>query len=347
MKLNVFRIGGFRFPAIAVALAIAGSAIAPAQSRFDSRIAFVQGPDIYSMNPDGSDVRQLTNLGASNSAFYESWSADGLQLAFSEYPNNGLGQLWLMNAADGSGQHLLLSEADYDEEAPAFSPDGVWVVFRRCPSDFSDCAIYKIRTDGSGLTQVTDFQPAILDWEAQYSPDGMSIIVESLNRGGLIADSWLLNSDGRDLHPLTPPKLLAIDPQWSPDGEKIAFGHCCSAQTADIWVINRDGHDLHRLTGNHKTDLAIPAPYYNGAPSWSPDGRAIVFNQYTPSTNTNAILVINADGSERRQVMSLPAAHRRVSSLGTAEGPLRNKRQGLTREIESGGVFPRWSPELQ
>jgi Tol biopolymer transport system component len=252
-----------------------------------------------------------------------------------------------MNAADGSGQHLLLSEADYDDEAPAFSPDAVWVIFKRCPADFTDCAIYKIRTDGSGLTQVTDFQRAIYDSEAQYSPDGMSIILQSFNREGLIADSGLMNADARDLHPLIPPELVGTDPQWSPDGEKIAFAsHCCTAQTADIWVIDRDGKDLHRLTGSHETVLALPAPYSNGAPSWSPHGRAIVFNQYTPTTNTNAILVINADGSERRQVMT-PVAHPRVSSRATTEASHGNKRRHVAREIERGGVWPRWSPELQ
>jgi Tol biopolymer transport system component len=336
-----------RLAVLVAVLTFARFGAAQSGATFDSRIAFVQGSDIFIMNPDGSHVRRLTNLGANNSAFYESWSPDGRQLVFSEYPNNGPGQLWVMNSADGSGQHVLLSEVNFDDEAPSFSPDGVWVIFRRCPADFTDCAIYKIRTDGSGLTQVTDFQPAILDWEAYYSPDGMSIIVQSLKREGLISDFWLMNADSFDLHPLIPPELLATDPQWSPDGEKIAFGHCCSAQTSDIWVINRDGHDLHRLTGSHTTDIAVPAPYSNGAPSWSPHGRAIVFNQYTPSSNTNAILVINADGSARRQVMSVPAALTRASSRATAEASHANKRRHFARQIESGGVWPRWSPEFQ
>jgi Tol biopolymer transport system component len=78
------------FAVIAVVLTFPGFAAAKSGSAFGSRIAFVQGPDIFTMNPDGSDVRQLTNLGANNSAFFESWSPDGRQLVFSEYPNNGL-----------------------------------------------------------------------------------------------------------------------------------------------------------------------------------------------------------------------------------------------------------------
>jgi hypothetical protein len=45
-----------------------------------------QGPDIYTMNPDGSDVRPLTTLTDDNSAFWEHWSPDGKQIVFSESP---------------------------------------------------------------------------------------------------------------------------------------------------------------------------------------------------------------------------------------------------------------------
>jgi Tol biopolymer transport system component len=329
-----------------LALTVIQSAIAQNQPRFNSRIAFVQGPDIFSMNPDGSDIRQLTHLGPNNGSFFESWSPDGRQLVFSEYPTNNPGQLWLMNA-DGSDQHLLLSEPGFFDEVPEFSPDGAWVIFRRCGSD--GCAIYKVRTDGSGLTPVTDFQPAIVDWEAEYSPDGMAILFESFNREGLIAASWLMNADGSGLRPVTPPRLLAIDPQWSPDGEKIAFAsHCCNAETSDIWVVNRDGSDPHRLTGSPANDLAIPSPYSNNSPSWSPHGRAIVFDQFTPSTKTNAIIVINADGSGRTQLMTRTAAPSRVSAQARLEEQRRHGRQiDRLRQIETGGVWPRWSPELQ
>jgi hypothetical protein len=103
---------------ICAGIVLSGSAIAQFEGEFDSRIAFIQGPDIFSMKPDGSDVHQLTNLGTNAAAFWENWSPDGRQLVFSEYPN-GPGQLWLMNAG-GSNQHVLLSEPDFDNNAPYF-----------------------------------------------------------------------------------------------------------------------------------------------------------------------------------------------------------------------------------
>jgi hypothetical protein len=76
----------------------------------NGRIAFVQWPDIFTMNPDGSDVRQLTNLGPDRFAFWESWSPDGKQIVFNESSSADFRfELWLMNA-DGSNQHVLLAE---------------------------------------------------------------------------------------------------------------------------------------------------------------------------------------------------------------------------------------------
>ena len=82
----------------------------PASASFpgkNGRIAFVLGPDIYTMNPDGSDIRQLTNLGPDSSAFWESWSPDGKLIVFNEYrPPDFLGQ-------------TLADERRWQQSAPA------------------------------------------------------------------------------------------------------------------------------------------------------------------------------------------------------------------------------------
>jgi Tol biopolymer transport system component len=266
----------------------------------NTRIAFVQanaqtpGGDIYTMDPDGSNIRQLTNLGATNSAGPESWSADGRQLVFNEYPNFGIGQLWLMNS-DGTDQHLLLAEAADGEYSPSFSPDGRWVVFDRCPLALTVCAIYRIRTDGSNLTAVTNFQLEVTDYSPSYSPDGTTIAFFSHARGGVLGAVYLTDPSGSDLRRLTPPVLGAYVPQWSTDGEKITvIDHCCDPQNRDVWQVRRDGSDLYRLTGSAATDLQLPVAYYDGNPSWSPDGRSVVFDQYLVSSNSNGIFVVEA-----------------------------------------------------
>jgi Tol biopolymer transport system component len=52
--------------------------------------------------------------------------------------------------ADGSQQHLLLADPDFNDERPSFTPDGSSVIFNRCRLDVDGtCAIYQIGPDGN------------------------------------------------------------------------------------------------------------------------------------------------------------------------------------------------------
>lgn len=326
---------------LVLALALAGPVLSDSDHDRDggSRIAFIQGPDVFSMKPDGTDVRQLTNLGPNNSAFWEAWSPDARQLVFTEFPPNVPSQLWMMNA-DGSKQHLLLKEAAYAEYAPSFSPDSSWIAFTRCQTTSAGlCAIYQVRTDGTGLRAVTDFQPDVFDFAPTYSPDGWTIAFESFNREGVLGAIYLMEADGSNIRRVTPTELGAVNASWSSDGQRIAFyTRCCNPQNPDIWTIDRDHDDLTRLTGSAASDRDIPEVYQNLDPSWSPRGRSIVFQQYLFASNSNAIFVMNADGSERNQILALPPSPR------NGDASQRRKRHHTPHEIESGGAYPRWSP---
>jgi hypothetical protein len=76
--------------AILAIVGLIASLTAPAHATFpgkNGRIAFRMGnPDAYTMNPDGTDIQQLTNLGPDNFAAWEYWSADGKQIIFTEFP---------------------------------------------------------------------------------------------------------------------------------------------------------------------------------------------------------------------------------------------------------------------
>jgi len=329
----------------AMVLALAGPASATFPGK-NGRIAFVQGPDIYTMNPDGSDVRQITFLGPDSVAFWQAWSPDGKQIVFSEFlAPDFIGQLWLMNA-DGSNQRLLLAESDYSDEQPSFSPDGNTILFARAQLDSEAQAVYRIRVDGTELTAITQLSPDIQDRGATYSPDGQTIAFQSQQRGGLLAAIYLMNLDGSHLRRMTPPEISAVRADWSPDGTKIAFRtHCCNPENEEIWLVSSNGTALRRLTQNEHGDQYFDFPH-DFHPSWSPQGNAIVFERDAPDFSSSAIFVMKRDGSGLSQSLVVPGATRRHieprQTKGTSSS--RHDRNRRLKEIEENGALPRWGP---
>ena len=333
----------FLSPALWV-VGLLAALIAPAYATFpgkNGRIAFILGPDVYTMNPDGSDVKQLTNVGPENSSLWASWSPDGKQIVFNEYRSpDFLGQLWVMNA-DGTNQHLLLAEDQFDEERPSFTPDGNSVAFSRCRLDIETCALYQVPITGGALTPITDFELGIHDISAEYSPDNTSVAFTSTDRDGIICAIYLTTTHGSKLFEVTPPRVSARQPDWSPDGKQIAFStHCRNPQNEEIWVVNADGSGLRSLTKNGKQYFAGPHDFH---PSWSPQSDAIVFERDAPDFSSLGIFIMKRDGSSCMKLMSLGNSAR-VQVQKTRGGHQPGDRMAARRakEIEEGGAMPRW-----
>jgi Tol biopolymer transport system component len=317
------------------------AAALPAYATFpgkNGRIVFIQGPDVYTMLADGSDVRQLTILTNDNPAFWANWSSDGKRLVFSEFPAPaGFGQLWLMNA-DGSNQHLLLNDPGYDDEAPSFSPDGSHIVFARCAPFHNEfpCAIYRVHTDGSGLRALTPVHIERGDFDPVYAPDGNTIAFDSFGRDGVLGAIYLMNPDGSDVRRVTPAEVGGVRGNWSPDGQSLLFhSHCCNPQLASLYSARIEERKIRRLT--HEQGQVIDA---NG--SWSPQGDAIVFQRVNLTDGTTAIWIINRDGGEAKMIRKVeaPTFRRRIPMrLRRMQRPVAPKR---TTEIEDGGALPRW-----
>jgi len=80
-------------------------------------------------------------------------------------------------------------------------------------------------------------------------------------------------------------------PQFSPDGEKIAFASDRTG-TDEIWICDRDGTNPIQVTN-------FGGPHV-GSPRWSPDGKQIVFDVHT--SNIGHIYVVNVEGGTPRRV---------------------------------------------
>ncbi|GIV20363.1 MAG: hypothetical protein KatS3mg023_2114 [Armatimonadota bacterium] len=239
-------------------------------------------PEIYVMNPDGTEQTRLTSSIAGD--FVPAWSPDGSKIAFC---SGSMGQrdIYVMNA-DGTEPTRLTSEAG-DDVNPSWSPDGSKLVF--ASNRDGNYEVYVMNADGTGQTRLTVIPGQ--DDHPRWSPDGSRIAFASTRDGNW--EIYVMNADGSGQTRLTSHTATDYLPAWSPDGSKIAF---MSARDGDeeIYVMNADSTGLTQLTSNSVTD---------SAPFWSPDGRRIAFH----AVGNWDIYVMNADGTGRTQLTTHPA----------------------------------------
>ncbi len=188
------------------------------------------------------------------------------------FTNNGDGnvEIYVMNP-DGSAQTRLTNNLAFDGD-PSWSPDGSRIVFTSTRDGNEE--IYVMNANGTGQTRLTSNSAAQfnLDRSPVWSPDGAQIAFAS-NRDAGDFDIFVMNVDGSGQRSLTAgPSADSQDPDWSPDGRKIACSQAVIENGArglyGVLVMNADGSNQTRLSLPGNVDIT---------PRWSPDGSKLVF----------------------------------------------------------------------
>ena len=218
-----------------------------------SQIAFVSNSagndDIYVVNVDGSDLRQLTDHPAADQ--YPAWSPDSSQIAFQSRRDDNW-EIYLMDA-DGENEQRL-TDAPGSDWGSNWHPDGGSLVFVSSRDGTNDI----FRMDLETLEAVNLTNTPETEENPGWSPDGALIVFgRYVNENSEI---FVMNADGSDVRVLTDSIGQDTNPSWSYDGSKIAFSSNRDGDL-EIFVMNADGSDQVQLTSN---------PGYDGDPSWSP-----------------------------------------------------------------------------
>jgi TolB protein len=232
---------------------------------------------LYTLNPDGSDLRELVPNAGQNPR----WSPDGRLILLTR---GNPAQVHLVNA-DGNGLRPITSMGT-GLWNPEWSPDG-----RRIGVHREDCSAFYL-IDANGMQWQEIFLPTKA-CEHVWSPDGKLIAYYSVAAGSL--GIWLLNSDGTNPRPLTPNctaqgvctgERYHYRPRWSPDGRRLAWVSNVNPGSGKVHIYDTD-------TGT--TTQFDSGDYLDDSVAWSPDGTRLAYN----GRNLNgwgSIVVSEVDG---------------------------------------------------
>lgn len=252
--------------------------------------------EIWTMNADGTEFRQLTDTPGRD--IEPDWSPDGSTIVFSSARDAETDvQLYLMDA-DGGNQRRLMPFVAADYLGPRWSPDGQWIAF--FTNVDGTLEVYKVRPDGSDLTRLTanasnNFMP---DW----SPDGQRIVfVSERDRN---RELYVMNADGSNPVRLTNDLAEDVRPRWSPDGQFIVFQSNRDGES-NLYLMPAPGPDVAGPIDQNVRLLTFPA-VKNESPAWALGGQAILFSSDRDSDNPNLpnweLYVMNPDGSDVRRL---------------------------------------------
>ena len=234
---------------------------------FDTRIIYVseEGPKtkrikkLAIMDQDGFNTKYLT-LG-NELVLTPRFNPTNQLVTYLSYFKN-LPRVYLLDIE--TGRQEVVGDFPGMTFAPRFSPDGKKIIMSFAMDGNSD--IYTMNLETRIVERITN-HPSI-DTSPSYSPDGKYVTFNSDR--SKYQQIYVMKSDGSNVKRISFGNGLYGTPVWSPRGDLIAFTKLHKGKFY-IGVMRQDGTGERLLTEN----------YYQEAPSWSPNGRVLIFYRET------------------------------------------------------------------
>lgn len=211
--------------------------------------------ELWIMNADGSNPRQLTITGGNSSG---NWSPGGDQIVYQTTRfAGGSFEIAKINV-DGTGDTRLTNNPAEDS-LPAWSPDGTKIAFSSRRTDPA-ADVHLMNPDGTDVVDVTN-SPGEDSWPA-FTPDGSQIVFHSRLDDPIGEEIYRINLDGTGRtrltfnNPQVPTIPFDIFPAVSPDGTRFVWNSGrAGGNFGEVYTANlADGSDVRRITSNPAVD---------------------------------------------------------------------------------------------
>jgi TolB protein len=270
--------------------------------------------EIFTIEPDGTGLKQVTNSPANTVSTEPSWSSDGQWIVYMVAPEGNLDDARLAkirpDGTDATDLAGACPEACTSDGFPAFAPSGQLIAFERLLPPASDAefnlkVVFVMDTDGTNARQITQrgasqeqLNPD--DGGPTFAPTGELL---AFNRRDPDTGLWAIFTvalDGTGEFQVTPWDLDASQPDFSPDGAWILFrSHETSNTQGNVWMVRPDGTDAHAVTDSVDGEEKWLSGSFSPDGLWITNGSTSILDRRQQNADVH---VMRLDGSDLRNL---------------------------------------------